>query len=234
MELTLKLEIQMKQQNIKKNLDGFKKLVEKLKDFKYKSEKNFNTLQDLTNTIKKNVNAQKDDIDNVRIRVKDLNDSLNKANKSLSEVRLEIKNSLNVIENRFIQCNGFIEKLRKQKHLHEIDLLWQSNQDLLSKVIDFNKDFLLFQKRNTESLNDINQEMNTLSEFKGTLKTQVHLADVDELWRLHHVLSEQLDLALNDQVALIESSEKKYKHRLYLSYGIAIVAITISVCNFFV
>lgn len=222
------------QQNIKKNLDGFKKLVEKLKDFKYKSEKNFNTLQDLTNTIKKNVNAQKDDIDNVRIRVKDLNDSLNKANKSLSEVRLEIKNSLNVIENRFIQCNGFIEKLRKQKHLHEIDLLWQSNQDLLSKVIDFNKDFLLFQKRNTESLNDINQEMNTLSEFKGTLKTQVHLADVDELWRLHHVLSEQLDLALNDQVALIESSEKKYKHRLYLSYGIAIVAITISVCNFFV
>lgn len=222
------------QQDIKKNLDGLKKLVEKLKDFKCKSEKDFNTLQDLTNTIKKNVNAQKDDIDNVRVRVKDLNDSLNKANKSLSEVRLEIKNSLNVIENRFIQCNGFIEKLRKQKHLHEIDLLWQSNQDLLSKVIDFNKDFLLFQKRNSESLNDINQEMNALSEFKGTLKTQVHLADVDELWRLHHVLSERLNHVFNDQIALFESREKRLKKQLILSYGLAIVAIVASVTNFFI
>lgn len=222
------------QQDIKKNLDGLKKLVEKLKDFKLKSEKDFNTLRDLTDSLKKNISAQKNDIDNIRIRVKDLNDSLNRVDKRFSEARLEINNSLNVMEKRFIQCNGFIEKLRKQKHLHEIDLLWQSNQDLQSKLVDFNNVFLLFQGKSTESLNDISQEMNTLSGFKEKLEALVHLTDVDELWKLHHVLSEQLDLALNDQVALIESSEKKYKHRLYLSYGIAIVAIAISVCNFFV
>lgn len=222
------------QQDIKKNLDGLKKLVEKLKDFKLKSEKDFNTLRDLTDSLKKNISAQKNDIDNIRIRVKDLNDSLNRVDKRFSEARLEINNSLNVMEKRFIQCNGFIEKLRKQKHLHEIDLLWQSNQDLQSKLVDFNNVFLLFQGKSTESLNDISQEMNTLSGFKEKLEALVHLTDVDELWKLHHVLSEQLDLALNDQVALIESSEKKYKHRLYLSYGIAIVAVAISVCNFFV
>lgn len=208
------------QQDIKKNLDGLKKLVEKLKDFKLKSEKEYK--------------RTKNDIDNIRIRVKDLNDSLNRVDKRFSEARLEINNSLNVMEKRFIQCNGFIEKLRKQKHLHEIDLLWQSNQDLQSKLVDFNNVPLLFQGKSTESLNDISQEMNTLSGFKEKLEALVHLTDVDELWKLHHVLSEQLDLALNDQVALIESSEKKYKHRLYLSYGIAIVAIAISVYNFFV
>ena len=221
-------------QDIKKNLDGLKKLVGKLKDFKQKSEKDFNTFLNLADAIKKNVSAQNNDIDNICIRVKDLNDSLNKIDKSLSEVRLEIKNSLNVIEKRFIQCNGFVEKLRKQKHLHEIDLLWQSNQDLLSKVIDFNKDFLLFQKQNTESLSDINQEMNALSEFKGTLKTQVHLADVDELWRLHHVLSERLNHVFNEQIALVESREKRLKKQLILSYGLAIVAIVVSVSNFFI
>lgn len=218
------------QQDIKKNLDGLKKLVEKLKDFEQKSEKKFNTLLNLADAIKKNVSAQNNDIDNVRIRVKDLNDSLNKTDKRLSEVRSEMNNSLNAIEKRFIQCNGFLEKLRKQKHLHEIDLLWQSNQDLQSKVVDF----LLFQKKSIESQNDISQEMISLREFKEMLKMQVHLTDVDELWQLHHVLSERLNHVFNEQIALVESREKRLKKQLILSYGLAIVAIVASVSNFFI
>ena len=222
------------QQDIKKNLDGLKKLVEKLREFKQKSEKDFDTLLNLTDSIKKNISAQNNDIDNIRIRVKDLSDSLNRVDKRFSEAKTEINNSLNVIEKRFVQCNGFIEKLRKQKHLHEIDLLWQSSQDLQSKFIDFNKVFLLFQGKSTESLNEISQEMNALSGFKEKMETQVHLTDVDELWRLHHVLSERLDHAFNDHVALIESREKKIKHRLIFSYGLAIIAIVASVSNLFI
>lgn len=184
----------------------------------------------LADAIKKNVSAQNNDIDNVRIRVKDLNDSLNKTDKRLSEVRSEMNNSLNAIEKRFIQCNGFLEKLRKQKHLHEIDLLWQSNQDLQSKVVDF----LLFQKKSIESQNDISQEMISLREFKEMLKMQVHLTDVDELWQLHHVLSERLNHVFNEQIALVESREKRLKKQLILSYGLAIVAIVASVSNFFI
>lgn len=222
------------QQDIKKNLDGLKKLVEKLRDFKQKSEKDFNTLLNLTDSIKKNISAQNNDIDNIRIRVKDLSDSLNRVDKRFSEAKTEINNSLNVIEKRFVQCNGFIEKLRKQKHLHEIDSLWQSNQDLQSKVVDFDKDFLLFQKKSIESQNDISQEMNALREFKEMLKMQVHLTDVDELWQLHHVLSERLNHVFNERIALVESREKRLKKQLILSYGLAIVAIVASVSNFFI
>ena len=194
-------------EDIQKNLDALTKLVRKLKDFKQQTEENIISLLTQIDAVAKNLNARSNDIDSVRIHVRDLKDSINKANKKLSDVKSEIDKSLNSLEKNFLQCNGFIDKLRKQEHLHEIDLLWQSNQNLQMKVEKNDDEFATFVAKNAEMFSEVRQNL-------------------DKLWNNHQ--------KNDDQLAIFERKEKKLALRLNISYGIAIIAIVLSIYNLFV
>ena len=194
-------------EDIQKNLDALTKLVRKLKDFKQQTEENIISLLTQIDAVAKNLNARSNDIDSVRIHVRDLKDSINKANKKLSDVKSEIDKSLNSLEKNFLQCNGFIDKLRKQEHLHEIDLLWLSNQNLQMKVEKNDDEFATFVAKNAEMFSEVRQNL-------------------DKLWNNHQ--------KNDDQLAIFERKEKKLALRLNISYGIAIIAIVLSIYNLFV
>ena len=194
-------------EDIQKNLDALTKLVGKLKDFKQKTEENIISLLTQIDAVAKNLNARSNDIDSVRIYVRDLKDSINKANKKLSDVKSEIDKSLNSLEKNFLRCNGFIDKLRKQEHLHEIDLLWLSNQNLQMKVEKNDDEFATFVAKNAEMFSEVRQNL-------------------DKLWNNHQ--------KNDDQLAIFERKEKKLALRLNISYGIAIIAIVLSIYNLFV
>lgn len=194
-------------EDIQKNLDALTKLVRKLKDFKQQTEENIISLLTQIDAVAKNLNTRSNDIDSVRIHVRDLKDSINKANKKLSDVKSEIDKSLNSLEKNFLQCNGFIDKLRKQEHLHEIDLLWLSNQNLQMKVEKNDDEFATFVAKNAEMFSEVRQNL-------------------DKLWNNHQ--------KNDDQLAIFERKEKKLALRLNISYGIAIIAIVLSIYNLFV
>ena len=263
-------------EDIQKNLDALTKLVGKLKDFKQETEENIISLQTQIDAVAKNLNARSNDIDSVRIYVRDLKDSINKANKKLSDVKSEIDKSLNSLEKNFLRCNGFIDKLRKQEHLHEIDLLWLSNQNLQMKVEKKDDEFATFVVKNAEMLSDVKSEidksLNSLEEnflqcngFIDKLRKQEHLHEIDLLWLSNQNLQmkvekkddefatfvaknaemfsevrQNLDKLWNnhkkndDQLAIFERKKKKLALRLNISYGIAIIAIVLSIYNLFV
>ncbi len=194
-------------EDIQKNLDALTKLVGELKDFKQETEENIISLLTQIDDVAKKLNARSNDIDSVRIYVRDLKDSINKANKKLSDVKSEIDKSLNSLEKNFLQCNGFIDKLRKQEHLHEIDLLWLSNQNLQMKVEKKDDEFATFVAKNAEMFSEVRQNL-------------------DKLWNNHQ--------KNDDQLAIFERKEKKLALRRNISYGIAIIAIVLSIYNLFV
>ena len=193
-------------EDIQKNLDALTKLVGKLKDFKQQTEENIISLLTQIDAVAKNLNARSNDIDSVRIHVRDLKDSINKANKKLSDVKSEIDKSLNSLEKNFLRCNGFIDKLRKQEHLHEIDLLWLSNQNLQMKVEKNDDEFATFVAKNEEMFSEVRQNL-------------------DKLWNNYQKNDERL--------VVVEREGKKIALRLYISYGIAIIAVALSIYNFF-
>ena len=263
-------------EDIQKNLDALTKLVGELKDFKQETEENIISLLTQIDDVAKKLNARSNDIDSVRIYVRDLKDSINKANKKLSDVKSEIDKSLNSLEKNFLRCNGFIDKLRKQEHLHEIDLLWLSNQNLQMKVEKKDDEFATFVVKNAEMLSDVKSEidksLNSLEKnflrcngFIDKLRKQEHLHEIDLLWLSNQNLQmkvekkddefatfvaknaemfsevrQNLDKLWNnhqkndDQLAIFERKEKKLALRRNISYGIAIIAIVLSIYNLFV
>jgi hypothetical protein len=277
-------ETQKNTEDIQKNLDGLIKLVNILKDFKPKTEKKLDYLWVQIDAVAKNLNARSNDLDYLRIDVRDLKDSLNKANKKISDAKSEIDVSLKALEKKFLQSNGFIEKLKKQEHLYKIDLLWQSNQNLQSKFEKNSDDFTTFVAQNEKSLGHIKKELTSLSCFRETLESQEHFKEIDSLWNLDQEmrqtigqiksdlgnfitksemlyaevkqnleefnyftlkLSKQAHLSDIDKLwniclkneekfAVLELKERKNAFQLKISYGIAIIAIIFSICNFVV
>lgn len=94
-------ETQKNTEDIQKNLDGLIKLVDILKDFKPKTEKKIDYLWVQIDAVAKNLNARSNDLDYLRIDVRDLKDSLNKANKKISDAKSEIDVSLKALEKSF-------------------------------------------------------------------------------------------------------------------------------------
>ena len=154
-------------------------------------------------------------------------------------------------EKSIIQINEFVDKLGKQKHLYDIDKLWNSNQELQASTREAYEKMVADNGECLKKIRAVEQEVSLFKVFSETLKKQKHLHNIDELWLFSQNLSTGMNQKYGELISLLEENNKKALEieqslsqeittgrkkmfkSLIAAYALSFAAVVISVCSLF-